>query len=1224
MTIRARVKNRENLRKLAWFLTVLPIVNKPYSDEGVGMKSLMPWVCIATAMNTAYVFADEGLDAYRLGHYHKAATLLNQVAKPDPVVDYYLAQMRLYGYGEVKNDAIAAHYLKDAAEKNLLPAQQLLARYELLKNHRLDQALFWFKKAAEANDVDAQMYCAAAYMFGLGVSKNQDTAKRYYIAAAKNGNALAQYTVAEGFLDTRHAANNKLGMLWLIKSANQNYPAAQALLAAQYIEGKSVERDFVKAKLLLDAAMAQNEPSAFYQMGQIERAQNRPEEAIKWYTKAATPMGYVPALLAMSSLYLEEKSPLYNPHEAFLCALKAAQLNDHAAQQALSAMYKKGVGVEANEQLAKEWQQKSNSTSKVSIERAQQQAVTWLTNGKQSSFDKTVYAMPGILGQWQNLRVVQQNNYNAYPEMAPFTREMLFQPQFKLIQPAQIPIHEFHDMLVKLSDNATPVSLDFPQYMLYSSSTNNVSKLTSIAALHNMAVSTADAKQYTELFKKLEQQAILGNSSAQFDIAVMYQYGIGVEKNAQQALKFYQLAADQQDLQAEYNLGLLYLLGTDMQPDYTKATDWLTDAAFKGNDYAQYALARIYDYGYRDVANQEVIPANLEKAMAMYNLAAANGSGFAQYRLAEILVRQNHAGMSLDELQKQNQLIKDLYTSAVKAEVKDAQLPLAFYDAMDTNQQKQQQAFDVAKQAAESGNQEAALLLGLMYDRGIAVKANQDDALYWYKKAKENPLGAFMIGTYMAEGIGSSRDLDESQVLLQKAADKGFSYAYLNLAVIKHQQEKPFLPDLNKALDLGNASAGILLADYYLKQFNEKENLAQARKIYQQFAEKGDKTAQLKLGFLAEHGIGGNADLTQAQQWYTAAADQQLPEAQYLLARFYQLGKAGQIPDYAAAKKWYAAAEPKYPPAAIGLGFVYDTVDENYAQALAAYQRAADKGNVIAAYNLGLIYERGEGCPVDLEKAQALYIQAAGKGYTQAMVQLAGIYLVAEGKLNDVDEAVNWYKKAAEKGSRDAMYQLGLMSETGVGVRLDYTGAMHYYEQSAERGDVKATLALARLYQYGIGVTQDMQKAAQLYTMLSQQGNPYAQYQLALFCFKGIQCQPDQAKQWLAKAQSNGSFEAARTLQWLNAQTQSQVSFIEPMLWVASSAETEDTSENRLYLNALNAWNLGDEATSKTILTQLLNQDPDNERAKQAYQQLQHADLVVPMRVMTKSTVSLK
>ena len=44
------------------------------------------------------------------------------------------------------------------------------------------------------------MYCAAAYMFGLGTKKNPDTARRYFIDAAKNGNAIAQYTLALIFL----------------------------------------------------------------------------------------------------------------------------------------------------------------------------------------------------------------------------------------------------------------------------------------------------------------------------------------------------------------------------------------------------------------------------------------------------------------------------------------------------------------------------------------------------------------------------------------------------------------------------------------------------------------------------------------------------------------------------------------------------------------------------------------------------------------------------------------------------------------------------------------------------------------------------------------------------------------------------------------------------------------------------------------------------------------
>lgn len=56
-------------------------------------------------------------------------------------------------------------------------------------------------------DVNAQMFMAAAYLYGVGVKKNTDIARRYYIDAAKNGNAIAQYTLAEYFLESKHAGN---------------------------------------------------------------------------------------------------------------------------------------------------------------------------------------------------------------------------------------------------------------------------------------------------------------------------------------------------------------------------------------------------------------------------------------------------------------------------------------------------------------------------------------------------------------------------------------------------------------------------------------------------------------------------------------------------------------------------------------------------------------------------------------------------------------------------------------------------------------------------------------------------------------------------------------------------------------------------------------------------------------------------------------------------------
>ncbi len=1169
------------------------------------MKSLISWFCLATITNASLASAADGLDAYRMGKYNKAATVLSGGLNQDPVANYYLAKMRLYGYGELKNNVLAIQYLKLAADKGFLPAQQMLARYELIDNNNLEQAFIWFKKAAEANDVQAQMYCAAAYLFGLGVRENDDLAKRYYIAAAKNGNSIAQTTLAASFLQTKHSANKQLGLLWLNHALQQHDPEAQLMMAAQYLNGGAVEKNLDKAKEYAGLSVAQNYAPAFYMMGQIELSQQHAAEASEWYKKAMAAQ-YEPATFALAELYLDSKSPLYNAHQGFLWMLKAAQNGSKKAQISLANLYAQGVDTEVDENIAKEWKDRSAKDDSPTLTIRKVQAVQWLTNRKATKFENTPYALKGIFHAWHNLSDTRQNNYNQPPQMESVSRDELFKPAFVMTKPNDIPISEYYTLLVNSEQNK-PVQLAFSHYGLLAQpdlADTNQPRLTDPAQI--AALSADQATMYETLFKKLEGQAVLGDSAAQFDVGQMYQYGIGVKKDVNQAIHYYQLAAAQQDLPSEYNLGLLYLTGTDIQPDYPLAINWLTDAAFKGNGFAQYALASIYDGGYRNAENKEVIPADPEQAFAMFNLAAANNDGLAQYRLAEILIRQKPTDLSLTAMKDRQELIKGLYTSAVALGVTQANLPLAFYHAMSTIPAKQQLAFAAATKAAGEGNKEAALLLGLMYDRGITVTPDRDTALNWYQQAVDNPVGAFILGTYYAEGDGVSRDVTKSRELLQKAADSQFSYASLNLAILKNQQSESFMSDLEQAVALGNRTAGLLMADYYLNQLNTPDKLKLSRDIYQRLAEKGDKDAALKLGYLFEQGIGGSQNMAQAQIWYSQAAHLNQPVAQYLLANLYQMGKLGKMPDYTQAKYWYAEAQNYYPRAAVALGFIYDTEDEDYAQAKSRYQLASEHDDIIGAFNLGLIYERGEGCDVDLEKAKTYYSQAAQKGHRQSMVQLAGLYLKSGQRGYDTREAYSWYKKAADMGDRDALYQLALMSETGVGTTLDLAEASRFYQAAAEKGNTKAMLALARLYQYGLGTTKNLQQSEKLYSDLAAHGNSYAQYQLALFCFKGLisGCQAEEGKKWLEKAQSNGSFDAVKALQWLNAQSTPQVSFIESVQLPPSLASEDSSSTDMLYLEALNAWNVGDEGLSKAILARLLIEQPNNQLAKQAYQQL--------------------
>ncbi|MCH9715744.1 MAG: SEL1-like repeat protein, partial [Gammaproteobacteria bacterium] len=972
-----------------------------------------------------------------------------------------LGQMYLYGYGVLKNNQRAIQSLSKSADQGFLPAQKLMARYELIHEKNPSNALKWFKKAAEKGDLKAQLYCAAAYHFGVGVSKNKDKARRYDIMAAKQGNSLAQASLAEHFLESRHASNKRLGMIWVKRAVKQKEPEAEYLLAEVYLEGKLAHKDLGEAKRLYDSALA---------------------------------AGYVPAMKGLARL----------------------------------------AKVQDNEELSTTWTKKFEIADSKISKVPEVLASHWLSGGKAVNFASSGYDLSGIFNDWTDAAARHQNQYNQPPQMAGISRQALYKPQFKMIKPNAISLTEYYDVLVKAlpqdnSKNKTAQQgITYPTYPLME-------------------------KKYSVL---LEEKAALGDPTAQFALGQLYQRGVSVKKDNEKAVEYYMQAIAQQDLKAEYTLGLFYLAGEGGTPDYPQAMGWLNDAAFKGSPEAQYVLGYLFQVGLKDAENKWAVEPNPERAMSMYALAAFNKYPEGEYRLAEMMVRDKTGSLSVQEKQKRHALMKRLYQAAAAKGVKEAVLPLAFFDAMDTSHEKQLHALDVAKEEAKAGDPKAALLYGMLLDRGIGTAPDSSEAIFWYKKASGNPVSAFILGTYYATGHEVGVEQDKAERLLQQASKSGFSFADFNLAILSHDREMPFLSELEAAHKKGNSQASLLLADYALTQAEDANAMKKARAIYSVLAERGDSNAQLKLGYLLEQGLGGKVNFEEAAQWYTLSANQNQPVAQYLLGRLNQMGRLDALPNDEVAKQWYQKAKHSYAPAAIALGFIIETVDKNYKEALAAYALAAQKNNTIGLFDLGLIYQYGKGLPVDNNKAEELYLKAAEHGHVRAMVQVAGIYLHDSGKFRHEKIAADWYEKAAKQGDRDALYQLGHMSEKGQGISKDMRKAVDYYQSAVDKGNAKAVLALAGLYARGEGVAKDSNKAATLYQTLSDRGNGNAQYHLAMLYYQGAQgeANQDKAKRWLKQAGQNGYVRAQHTLQWLNAQGSERTSFIEPLsLGVASA-----------------------------------------------------------------------
>lgn len=73
-----------------------------------------------------------------------------------------------------------------------------------------------------------------------------------------------------------------------------------------------------------------------------------------------------------------------------------------------------------------------------------------------------------------------------------------------------------------------------------------------------------------------------GDEVAQYNLAFMYEKGIGVVQDYQQAVFLYSMAAGQGNADAQLNLGGMYDTGEGVDQDYAQAITWWGKAAEKG------------------------------------------------------------------------------------------------------------------------------------------------------------------------------------------------------------------------------------------------------------------------------------------------------------------------------------------------------------------------------------------------------------------------------------------------------------------------------------------------------------------------------------------------------------------------------------------------------------------------------------------------------------------
>ncbi len=118
-----------------------------------------------------------------------------------------------------------------------------------------------------------------------------------------------------------------------------------------------------------------------------------------------------------------------------------------------------------------------------------------------------------------------------------------------------------------------------------------------------------------------------GYAPAQYQMAMIYKNGYGLQKDGMKAFELLTLAADQHNPDAQFELALIYTEGKLARKDLKKAFQLTSKAAYKGLASAQFNLAVMY-------ANGEGVKQDDFGASRWYKSAADQNYALAQYNLA--------------------------------------------------------------------------------------------------------------------------------------------------------------------------------------------------------------------------------------------------------------------------------------------------------------------------------------------------------------------------------------------------------------------------------------------------------------------------------------------------------------------------------------------------------------------------------------------------------------
>lgn len=143
----------------------------------------------------------------------------------------------------------------------------------------------------------------------------------------------------------------------------------------------------------------------------------------------------------------------------------------------------------------------------------------------------------------------------------------------------------------------------------------------------NIGIYAKNEGRYDMALRVFKPLVKIGYGAAQYEMAEMYEHGMGLKKDPKQAADLYLKAAKQGYARAQFKMSVIYDEGKILPKNYKDSMKWLKKAATLGLAAAQFNYAVALSDGVK-------VPMDHKKAFYWYEQAAFQDYVLAQFNLA--------------------------------------------------------------------------------------------------------------------------------------------------------------------------------------------------------------------------------------------------------------------------------------------------------------------------------------------------------------------------------------------------------------------------------------------------------------------------------------------------------------------------------------------------------------------------------------------------------------